>query len=462
MTLRSCSRASASVPTVAEGEVLQDPGPDAVARRDPAVEAVPVVVDGLGVRHEALALELAVDERRHPPAGDGVAAQLEEPGGHQRAPAGASGLTDAVDEILQRPALADGVGGRRQVAGQLDAQARGEGAGEVGCGQGDARRAGQGVGVGGHAGQGTAGAGRRQGASALARERRGAQAGHPARVDQVEVGEVRGDVEGDAVEADAAGDADPEGPDLAREGRCRRRPSSPGGRARGPAARRRRRRCRPSRPRGPRRTAGRPGRAPRRGRGMAGASSPAPAPGAASATIGYATSWPGPWYVTSPPRSTRTTSIPRAASSSGSATTCASLAFRPRVRTASCSRSRSWSSSRVRVRARGGQRLLEGPRVAVGDPAQPPGAQGPGRRLLLHRHALHPCTIPAPAARAIRGTSGCGRPARAAGVDVRQRCGVRAARFQDCFRAGWLNPPHGPRLPPRGPPPDDRSPPGHP
>jgi len=38
-------------------------------------------------------------------------------------------------------------------------------------------------------------------------------------------------------------------------------------------------------------------------------------------TIGYATSCPGPWYVTSPPRSVRTRSMPRRASSSADART---------------------------------------------------------------------------------------------------------------------------------------------
>ena len=56
-------------------------------------------------------------------------------------------------------------------------------------------------------------------------------------------------------------------------------------------------------------------------------------------------------------------------------------------------------------RARGariGQRPLQRPGLPVGDPAQPAGAQEPGRRLLLHDHALHVLTIPAGCARAIR------------------------------------------------------------
>ena len=40
-------------------------------------------------------------------------------------------------------------------------------------------------------------------------------------------------------------------------------------------------------------------------------------------------------------------------------------------------------------RARRGQGLLESPRIAIGDPAQPAGMQEPGRCLLLHRYALH-------------------------------------------------------------------------
>ena len=60
------------------------------------------------------------------------------------------------------------------------------------------------------------------------------------------------------------------------------------------------------------------------------------------------------------------------------------------------------------ISARRGQRLLHGPGVAIRDPAEPGGAQAPGRRrVLLHRHALHLRTIPAAAARAIaRGRRG--------------------------------------------------------
>jgi len=52
--------------------------------------------------------------------------------------------------------------------------------------------------------------------------------------------------------------------------------------------------------------------------------------------------------------------------------------------------------------ARTGERPLQRPGLPVGDPAQPAGAQEPGRRLLLHDHALHMLTIPAGCARAIR------------------------------------------------------------
>jgi hypothetical protein len=63
-----------------EGEVLEDPGPDAVAGGLAAIPTDAAVVDRGCPEAEAVAMELAVDDRGHPPAGDGVLAQLEEAG----------------------------------------------------------------------------------------------------------------------------------------------------------------------------------------------------------------------------------------------------------------------------------------------------------------------------------------------------------------------------------------------
>ena len=55
------------------------------------------------------------------------------------------------------------------------------------------------------------------GPAQLRGDRRRHEAGHAAGIDEVEGGEVRGDVQGDPVVADAALDADPERPDLPRQ-----------------------------------------------------------------------------------------------------------------------------------------------------------------------------------------------------------------------------------------------------
>ena len=94
----------------------------------------------------------------------------------------------------------------------------------------------------------------------LARDRGRGDAGHAARVDQVEVGEVDGHVEGDAVVADAALDAQAERADLARVRHRPGRTSSRGGRRAGRPRRRAPRRSRRGPPRAPGRTAGAAGR----------------------------------------------------------------------------------------------------------------------------------------------------------------------------------------------------------
>ena len=69
-----------------EREVLEHPDADPVAVRGGAVGAAEqAVVDRLGGAREPVAVERAVDDRRDPPAGDRVLAQLEQSGGHAQA-----------------------------------------------------------------------------------------------------------------------------------------------------------------------------------------------------------------------------------------------------------------------------------------------------------------------------------------------------------------------------------------
>ena len=103
---------------------------------------------------------------------------------------------------------------------------------------------------------------RRRGAgiAQLARDRGRGDARHAARVDQVEVGQVDGHVERDAVIADAAFDAEAERTDLARVRDRPDRTSSPGGRRAGRPPHRASRRSRRGRPRARGRGAGPSGR----------------------------------------------------------------------------------------------------------------------------------------------------------------------------------------------------------
>ena len=82
---RSSSRASSSVPTTWNAKSLSIRTPDAVARRRSAVRAAEhAVVDRLRGAGEPVAVERPIDDRRDPPAGDRVLAQLEQPGRHVR------------------------------------------------------------------------------------------------------------------------------------------------------------------------------------------------------------------------------------------------------------------------------------------------------------------------------------------------------------------------------------------
>ena len=205
-----------------EREVLEHPDADAVALGRRAVGAAEqVVVDGLGGPREAVAMERAIDDGRDPPAGDRVLAQLEQAGRH-----------------------------RAQVPASCGAECRRERRREErrGALHGRGRRRG------------------RPASPSSAAIEVDAHAGHPARVDELEVGEVDGHVEGDPVVAHAALDAQAERPDLARVRRRPGRTSSRGGRRAGRPRPRARRRSRRGPPRAPGRAAGSAGRAAR-GRG---------------------------------------------------------------------------------------------------------------------------------------------------------------------------------------------------
>ena len=85
-TAPSRARASSSVPATVNAKSLRIRSADAVAGRDAAVEAVAVVVDQGRGHREPLAVERPVHHRRHPPAGDGVLAQLEQALAHRGTP----------------------------------------------------------------------------------------------------------------------------------------------------------------------------------------------------------------------------------------------------------------------------------------------------------------------------------------------------------------------------------------
>ena len=65
-----------------EGEVLERPDPDPVARRQPAVLAVAAIVDQLGRRREPVAMKGAIHDGGDPPAGNRVLPELEQSCGH--------------------------------------------------------------------------------------------------------------------------------------------------------------------------------------------------------------------------------------------------------------------------------------------------------------------------------------------------------------------------------------------
>ena len=161
-------------PDDVEREVLEHPDADPVALGRRAVRtAEQVVVDRLGGAREAVAMEGAIDDGRHPPAGDRVLAELEQAGGHQIPVSGApSSAARAVAKTVAACSTGLVGGGVAVVVVHAPPRSR--------------------------------------------RDRRGGHAGHPARVDQLEVGEVDGHVERDPVVAHAALDAQAERPDLAR------------------------------------------------------------------------------------------------------------------------------------------------------------------------------------------------------------------------------------------------------
>ena len=122
-----------------EREVLEGPQPDAVAGRDPAVEAVAAVLDLGGLEREPLPREGAVDDGGDPPAGDRVLAELEQALAHVPSPI-PSGRHGA-GQALEDGALRDRVGDGRRVADERGAEVARERRGERGGGAGDVGRA---------------------------------------------------------------------------------------------------------------------------------------------------------------------------------------------------------------------------------------------------------------------------------------------------------------------------------
>ena len=192
-------------------------------------------------------VELAVDDDGHPPAGDVVASQLEQAAGH-RSP---SGRAERAAGRGARPPTASSrrcrearsrsaPPPRRTLAGRRPRRAR---------------RPAQ-----------------------LAGDRGDAESGHAAGVDELEVGQVGGDVERDAVVGDALLDA------QAERARACAGPSAP---RRRPSSRDSRRAARPARRSSRAVSTMAASRARTNGRSSS--------PQSASRTMGYATSWPGPW-----------------------------------------------------------------------------------------------------------------------------------------------------------------------
>ena len=215
---RSSSRASSSVPTTWKAKSLRIAQPDAVAFGLPAVLAAVLRLDRGGRPGEPIPMEGAIDDRRDPPAGDRVAAQLEEAGSHRPAQAGrspTSSASEAAGPTPRRrsdPARATAAGRRRLVR-----------------------------------------------PTELGRDRGRDHAGHPAGIEQLEVGQVRIDVQGDAVERDAPLDPQAERADLARRSSVGQDPAAGLAARAGPPRPRTRGRSRPGPPRGPARRAGRAG-----------------------------------------------------------------------------------------------------------------------------------------------------------------------------------------------------------
>ena len=186
-------------------------------------------------------MERAIDDRGDPPAGDRVLAQLEQAGRH------------AALRPRARAERAIAAAAKRGSAKACRAVARST---EWRC-VGDAVR-------------------RFRPSSRGDRGR--VDSGHAARIDELEVGEVDGHVERDAVIADAALDAQAERADLARRGAVGVAPSSRDGRRDGAAV-----------------DADAPAQVSIRAASSARTNGRSSRPRSCSRMIGYATSWPGPW-----------------------------------------------------------------------------------------------------------------------------------------------------------------------
>jgi len=181
-----------------EGVVLECPDSDSVAGWLRAVLAGAVVIDLGGGEGKAATLELAIDDGRDPPAGYVVAPKLEEPAPIRPLPDGGRGeAAPGRQPALEIGPGRGGVGRGRQRAEQRGSYLVGERERE-GRGR-TTHRFGRGLG--------------RQ--AQLPGDRGRLDSRHAAGIDQLEVRQAHGHVEGDAVVAHAVLDADPDGPDLA-------------------------------------------------------------------------------------------------------------------------------------------------------------------------------------------------------------------------------------------------------
>ena len=240
-TAASSSRASSLGPDDVEREVLERPDPDAVARGQAAVLAVAAVVDLVGRAGEPVPMEGAIDDRRDPPAGDRVLAELEQAGRHL---SGSRRAAARARRPRSRRLRRRAGGDRRRTTQSSSTPIARRRPRRTSARRAPRRRS-------------TA---PRRAARPRARSRSRRRPGIPQASIRSKSARSGIDVQGDPVVADAALDADAERADLPRSRPVRRRPSSRDGRRAGRPRPRTRRTSRPSPPRAPGRAGGAAGR----------------------------------------------------------------------------------------------------------------------------------------------------------------------------------------------------------